>query len=772
MAESGITLGKAYVQIMPSAEGISGSISNLLSPEAKEAGNISGSFIGSNLVSKLKGIIEAAGIGKIITDAVNNSVDFDAAMAKASTLFTGTSSEFAKMKESIIDLSSTYGISAESFAESMYNAESASVPMENLTSMLEGSAKLAKAGFTDVDTALTAVAKTMNAYGMVTDDAAKNNENMEKVMRILIQTQNKGITTVGELGQSLAQVTPTASSFAVSFDQVGASLAGMTAQGTPTAQATTQLNSLIAELGKNGTIAAGNLEKAAEGTEYAGMSFKQMMESGATLNDVLAMMQTQADKDNVSLVDMFSSIEAGKAAMSIANSDFTGNLEAMATSADVVGDAYSTMADTVQGKIDVLKETFKNFGIEAAQKALPAVSTALDGVTSSIQTLSTGFQEGGLSGMFSSLFNEVIPNAISGLTEAMPQFFQSGIELINSLASGLVEGIPNFLSNVLPMIVEFTANLRENAGNLVDAGINFMINLAQGIADGLPTLIENIPQIVINICGVINDNLPRILAAGVQIILILGKGIIDSIPTLIANLPLIFEAVAAVWQAIDWVSLGTNLITWIGNGVKAMFTHLPSLLHSIGNNAVAMFKGIPWKEMGTWVITVIGDGIRSLISAIPTLLKTIAQTAWNAFKNNNWLRLGSEIIGGIADGIKNAVGGLVSACVDAARRLVDGVKDFFGIASPSKLMRDEVGQWIPAGIAVGIEDNMGQVQDAMTDINTQLSGQVQGTYASGYGSLGYTQSITINAPTELDPSEIARQTRNATREYILAMKGV
>lgn len=91
----------------------------------------------------------------------------------------------------------------------------------------------------------------------------------------------------------------------------------MTAQGTPTAQATTQLNSLIAELGKNGTVAAKNLEKAAEGSKYAGMSFNEMMDAGATLDEVLGMMQASADASGVSMVDMFSSIEAGKAAMSI-----------------------------------------------------------------------------------------------------------------------------------------------------------------------------------------------------------------------------------------------------------------------------------------------------------------------------------------------------------------------------------------------------------------------------------------------------------------------
>ena len=214
--------------------------------------------------------------------------------------------------------------------------------------MLEKSSKLAAAGFTDVDTALSATAKTMNAYGMEGEEA------MDKVQKVLMQTQNLGITTVGELGASLAQVTPTAAAFGVSFDQVGASLAVMTAQGTSTAQATTQLNSLIAELGKEGTTASKNLAKAAEGTEYAGMSFAQMMESGADLGTILGMISEQADKDEVSMVDMFSSIEAGKAALSIFSQEgetFKKDLGEMSTSADVVGEAYEKVQDTADEDI-------------------------------------------------------------------------------------------------------------------------------------------------------------------------------------------------------------------------------------------------------------------------------------------------------------------------------------------------------------------------------------------------------------------------------------
>ena len=194
-------------------------------------------------------------------------MSFESSMQKVKTLFTGTDEQFSELSDEILEISSATGLAADGLAEAAYSAESAGVPMEMLGTMLQSSAELAAAGFTDIDTALSATAKTMNAYGM------EGEESIGRVQKVLMQTQNLGITTVDELGASLAQVTPTASAFGVSFEQVGASLAVMTASGTSTAQATTQLNSLIAELGKTGTIASNNLAKAAEGTQYAGMSF-------------------------------------------------------------------------------------------------------------------------------------------------------------------------------------------------------------------------------------------------------------------------------------------------------------------------------------------------------------------------------------------------------------------------------------------------------------------------------------------------------------------
>lgn len=270
--------------------------------------------LGNVATSALKGVatavtVAATAIAGLAAGAVKVGSAFEQTMANTSTMFGDVEVDTDGLNSKILELSNSSGIAATAIGDSLYNALSAGVPvtedMNGAMDYMESCTKLAAAGFTDVDTAVTATAKVMNAYGMGLED-------VDSIQKIMLQTQNKGITTVDELGASLAQVTPTASAMGVSFENVGAALATMTAQGTPTAQATTQLNTLIAELGKNGTVAAGNLAKAAEGTQYAGKSFTELMDAGVPLNEVLDLMSDYADANGLSMVDMFSSIEGGK----------------------------------------------------------------------------------------------------------------------------------------------------------------------------------------------------------------------------------------------------------------------------------------------------------------------------------------------------------------------------------------------------------------------------------------------------------------------------
>ncbi len=362
--------------------------------------------------------------------------EFETSLAGTSTMFGDVAVDTEGLKSKILDLSSATGLAATEISGSLYNALSAGIPVtEDMTGAMdymEQCTKLAAAGFTDVDTAVTSTAKVMNAYGMGLDD-------VDKIQKIMLQTQNKGITTVDELGATLAQVTPTAAAMGVSFENVGAALATMTAQGTPTAQATTQLNALIAELGKSGTIAANNLTKAAAGTQYAGMSFGDMMSAGVPLNEVLNLMAGYADQSGLSMIDMFSSIEAGKAALSMAgeNSEaFASNLAAMGTEADVVGDAYAKVTDTLEHKIDVLKESVTNLGIAVYDSMKESLGGAADLAKDAVGEIAEAFERDGLQGAVEAA-GGAMAKIVGEVSKAAPKLVDAALDLMGAFIQGL-----------------------------------------------------------------------------------------------------------------------------------------------------------------------------------------------------------------------------------------------------------------------------------------------------------------------------------------------
>lgn len=339
----------------------------------------------------------------------------------------------------------------------------------------------------------------------------------------------------------------------------------------------------------------------------------------------------------------------------------------------------------------------------------------------------------------------ILVKAISVAGKALNALTSLGTSFMDNLAKGITNGTQQFISKGLSALTSFTANLRSNAGKLVDSGLKLMLNLAKGIAKAMPDIIKNVPQIVINIAGVINDNAPKILLAGVQLIAILLKGLIQSIPTLIANVPKIVQAIVSVFTAYNWLSLGKNLITGIKNGimnakntaVDAMkntyngvidaIKNLPSKLKGLGENGIkGIGNGITGKLSG--LKTTAGKILTNIIEAVKNLPRELAKKATSAirgmkttFKNVDWGSVGMNVVKGIAKGVGDFAWILVDKMTSLAQKAWEGVKDFFGIHSPSRLMRDTVGKMIPAGITVGLEKAFPDTIETLLDQSKQLA---------------------------------------------------
>lgn len=301
---------------------------------------------------------------------VKSAMDYETAMQKVSTIADTQAVPLDKLSKQITALSGETGIAAATIADDVYNAISAGQKTGDAVNFVSNSTKLAKAGFAESSQTLDVLTTILNAYGMEA-------EKVSTVSDMLIQTQNKGKVTVGELSSVMGKIIPTANANGVALEQLCAGYAIMTSKGIAAAETTTYMNSMMNELGKSGTTADKALRKAGGG------SFKELMASGKSLGDVLEILDEAAKKDKKSISDMFGSAEAGKAAMSLLSNGAKGFNDQVAGMIDSTGatqSAFEKMEASTSAKLEKAKNSIANLAITLGQQLLPTVGKVAEKV--------------------------------------------------------------------------------------------------------------------------------------------------------------------------------------------------------------------------------------------------------------------------------------------------------------------------------------------------------------------------------------------------------
>lgn len=281
------------------------------------------------------------------------SLEFDKAMSKVATIADTTEVPLEQLRTEILALSDDTGIAATDIADNVYNAISAGQKTGDAVQFVANASKLATAGFAESGQALDILTTTLNAYKMESSET-------QRVSDVLLQTQNKGKTTVAELSASMGKAIPTASAFNVNLENLAATYATTTANGIATAESTTYINSMIKELGDTSSE-VGKILK-----ERTGKSFADLMAEGMSLGDALVIVRDAGAETNKTMYDMFGSAEAATAAASIAGdgaAKFAENLDAMNNAAGSTDEAFETMQDTSWTLAKGMNEV-KNVGIK------------------------------------------------------------------------------------------------------------------------------------------------------------------------------------------------------------------------------------------------------------------------------------------------------------------------------------------------------------------------------------------------------------------------
>lgn len=710
------SLASAYVQIIPSADGISGKLAEVMGGEAASAGKISGKSLGSALVRTLTKVVAAAGIGKMLQSAFTGGTAFESAMAKVGTIADTAKVPLESLSSQVLQVSGDMHIGANEIAEAAYQAISAGQDTGNAVAFAGQASMLATAGFTSTTSAVDILTTALNAYGKGADEAGH-------VSDVLLTTQNLGKTSVDELAGSMGRVIPLAAAYNVSMENLSSGLAIMTANGIATAEASTYTKSMLNELGDTGSTVGKILQ------QQTGKSFAELNADGKSLGDVLQVLYDSVGGNATKFAGLWSSVEAGTGALSLASSGadkFNGVLQQMQADSGATQTAYDTMTDTMAYKLDGVKTNAQNLGTALFDAVSGRLGEGVALAGGYLQTLSESVQQNGIAGLaqgLAAVFTDLTTNV-------GPQLLQTGIDLLGKLGEGLVTGIPQLLAQALPVVADLAGGLRENAGQLVDAGIQFILNLATGLMNGLPTMITYLPGIVSDIAGIINDNAPKLLVAGVQLIVTLGQGLIQAIPTLVANLPQIIQAVVDVWTAFNWLELGGKVIKLMGSGIKNMAGFVSSSVKGMMEQPIAYLKSLPEK----------------------------------------FCQWGKDMIQGMIRGITSMIDGVVGSVKNVAS----------AIASVIHFSRPDIGplrsyeQWMPdfmSGLAKGIRDNLWMVEDAADALalttaqpmQLQVAGVLRGNQQTAAASwqpqpgVAYQQTNNFYTHDSLSESELTRE---------------
>lgn len=314
-------------------------------------------------------------------------------------------------------------------------------------------------------------------------------------------------------------------------------------------------------------------------------------------------------------------------------------------------DSILTFADNIVPRIEATMDGLVNLILGVADTLLPKV---LDIAVNLVQNLVTGISSN--IGSLMTTINQVITTVLNALISMLPQILQTGIQIIVSLITGIAQQLPTLIPQIVEAVILMVDTLIDNIDLIIDAGIQLIIGLADGLILALPILIDKIPVIIDKLLNAIIENLPKILEMGITLIIKLAEGLIKAIPQLISKVPQIITSLL-------------NAIT--GGGFSKML------------------------QAGKDLLNKVKDGIASGISKIADVGKNLVQGLWN--------------------GINNAKDWVLGKIKGFGKSILNGIKSFFGIHSPSTVFKDEIGSNLALGIGEGFEDEMKNVSDMMDE---------------------------------------------------------
>ena len=471
---------------------------------------------------------------------------------------------------------------------------------------------------------------------------------------------------------------------------------------------------ILDEASKGNADALLTLQKLGLGYEdFAGLSVEDSLKK---VVEQFQRMEQGAEKTQLA-VDLFG--RSGQELLPLLNQE-VGSIDELFKSYEELGlilsDDVIRASEDLDDQLSLLKKSFKVAAVNIGTIFMPAISRVINGLldlargsSGAGETLKTGIIDAINAviaylpkiGEFAAM---VIPLIVDTVVSTLPQLLQAAIDIVVTLADMLIEYLPELIPAAIGMILTLVQGLLNNLPTLIDTAIDLILAIVDGLIASLPIIIEMAPQIIEALINGIIYAIPKLLEAAVDIILALAEYLLNP----------------------------DNLGTLMAVAFQIMLAIATGMINNVAN----------------------------LINVVPKIYEKLK----TAFSNIDWKGIGKNILYGIRDGILNAVSSVVDAAKSAAQSIYDGIKGFFGIASPSKLMRDEVGQYIPQGIAVGVENEMPETADRIKKSikdNTDVDDMINGFNTVSRMRANNSQPIHLTVPVYIGNEELKTYTYKA-----------
>lgn len=389
-------------------------------------------------------------------------------------------------------------------------------------------------------------------------------------------------------------------------------------------------------------------------------------------------------KDAANMKDVQKELGVTVDANSMSFGNIVNAISVMQKKMDIAGTTSKEASTTIQGSIASLKSAWDNLLTGVADddadwdnlvsNFFDSIFTAADNVLPRIGTIAFGVM---------SLIRDTV-------TELLPEV----ISMLIDFATTLVDDISGYLPNVMESIGQVGKTILDTfislLPDILQIGINVLTYLIQGIAESLPNLIPAIIDAVLLMTTTLLDNIDMIIDAGIQLLIGLADGLINALPNLIDKIPVIIDKLI--------MAITNNLPKIVESGIL--------LMSKLG---LGIVKAIP-----------------QLISKIPQIIFSLVRGFANYFSNMH--EVGKNLVSGIWEGIKNAKDWLLGKVKEWCGNILNGIKAFFGIHSPSKVFKDEIGTNLALGVGDGFSDTMKTVSNDMSasiptefDINSTVT---------------------------------------------------